>query len=204
VKFIDEYRNEADAQRLVQAIQRVVTRPWTLMEICGGQTHTLIKSGIDRLLPREVTLVHGPGCPVCVTPLEMIDRALAIAHQPGVILTSFGDMLRVPGSSADLLSARAQGADVRIVYSPLDALKLAQQNPDRQVVFLRGWLRDDCAGQCGCGLAGKPAWSNEFLDPQRTCAGAAGNGGDFGRTGSSGSGLFGGRPCLRGDGLLGI
>lgn len=135
MKFIDEYRNEADAQRLVQAIQRVVTRPWTLMEICGGQTHTLIKSGIDRLLPREVTLVHGPGCPVCVTPLEMIDRALAIAHQPGVILTSFGDMLRVPGSSADLLSARAQGADVRIVYSPLDALKLAQQNPDRQVVF---------------------------------------------------------------------
>lgn len=135
MKYIDEYRNEADAQRLVQAIHRLVTRPWTLMEICGGQTHTLIKSGIDRLLPPEVTLVHGPGCPVCVTSLDLIDRAIAIARQPGVLLVSFGDMLRVPGSSTDLLSVRAQGADVRIVYSPLDALKLAQQNPDRQVVF---------------------------------------------------------------------
>ncbi len=135
MRFIDEYRNEVDAQRFVQAIQRQVTRPWTIMEICGGQTHTLIKSGIDQLLPESVTLVHGPGCPVCVTPLEMIDRAIAIAQRPEVIFTSFGDMLRVPGSTTDLLGVKAQGGDVRMVYSPLDAVKLAQKNPQRQVVF---------------------------------------------------------------------
>ncbi len=135
MKFVDEYRNEADAQKFVQAIRRLVTRPWTIMEVCGGQTHTLIKSGIDHMLPAEVTLVHGPGCPVCVTPLELIDKAIAIARRPEVIFTSFGDMLRVPGSEADLLSVKAQGGDVRMVYSPLDAVKLAQQNPERQVVF---------------------------------------------------------------------
>jgi hydrogenase expression/formation protein HypD len=135
MRFVDEYRREADAQRLVEAIERLVTRPWTIMEICGGQTHNLIKFGIDRLLPPSVTLVHGPGCPVCVTPLELIDKAICIAQQPGVIFTSFGDMLRVPGSSSDLLSARARGADVRMVYSPLDALALAQKYPDREVVF---------------------------------------------------------------------
>jgi hydrogenase expression/formation protein HypD len=135
MKFIDEYRREEDAQLLLAAIRRRVSRPWTIMEICGGQTHTLIRSGIDRMLPEELTLVHGPGCPVCVTPLEKIDRALAIARQPGVIFTSFGDMLRVPGSATDLLSVKAQGGDVRMVYSPLDALKLAQKHPDKQVVF---------------------------------------------------------------------
>lgn len=135
MRFLDEYRNEADAQKYVQAIHRLVTRPWALMEICGGQTHTLIKSGIDQMLPAEVTMIHGPGCPVCVTPLELIDRAIAIARRPEVILTSFGDMLRVPGSHTDLLSVKAQGGDVRMVYSPLDAVKLAQKNPDRQVVF---------------------------------------------------------------------
>ncbi len=135
MKYIDEYRNEADAQKFIQAIKQTVSRPWTLMEICGGQTHTIIKFGIDRLLPDEVTLVHGPGCPVCVTPLELIDKALVIARRPEVIFTSFGDMLRVPGSTTDLLSVKAQGGDVRMVYSPLDAVKLAQQNPDRQVVF---------------------------------------------------------------------
>ncbi len=135
MKYIDEYRNEADAQKFIQAIREQVTRPWTIMEICGGQTHTIIKFGIDRLLPEAVTLVHGPGCPVCVTPLELIDKALAIARRPEVIFTSFGDMLRVPGSETDLLSVKAQGGDVRMVYSPLDAVKLAQQNPERQVVF---------------------------------------------------------------------
>jgi hydrogenase expression/formation protein HypD len=135
MKYIDEYRNEADAQKFVQAIQRLVTRPWTIMEICGGQTHTLIKFGIDRMLPEQITLVHGPGCPVCVTPLELIDKAIAIARQPNVIFTSFGDMLRVPGSQDDLLSIKARGGDVRMVYSPLDAVKLAQKNPDKQVVF---------------------------------------------------------------------
>src|SRR5512135_1991625 len=135
MRFVDEYRNEADTHKFVQAMDRLLTRPWTIMEICGGQTHTLIKSGIDRMLPKSITLVHGPGCPVCVTPLEMIDRALAIARQPGVIFTSFGDMLRVPGSTTDLLSVKAQGGDVRMVYSPLDAFKLAQKYPDKQVVF---------------------------------------------------------------------
>ena len=135
MRFVDEYRNEADARKLLTAIERTVTRPWMIMEICGGQTHTLIKSGIDRMLPPEITLVHGPGCPVCVTPLELIDKAIAIARRPEVILTSFGDMLRVPGSGIDLLGVRAQGGDVRMVYSPLDAVKLAQAHPDRQVVF---------------------------------------------------------------------
>jgi len=135
MRFIDEYRDEAAATKLLDAIRRRVTRPWTLMEICGGQTHTLIKFGLDRLLPEELHLVHGPGCPVCVTPLEQIDKAIAIARRPGVLFTSFGDMLRVPGSDMDLLAVKAQGGDVRMVYSPLDAVKLAQRHPDPQVVF---------------------------------------------------------------------
>ncbi len=135
MKFVDEYRDETDARKLVDAIGSLVTRPWTLMEICGGQTHTLIKSGIDRLLPSSVTMVHGPGCPVCVTPIELIDRAVEIARRPGVIFTSFGDMLRVPGSKTDLLGVKSEGGDVRIVYSPLDALALARAHPDREVVF---------------------------------------------------------------------
>ena len=135
MRFIDEYRNEADARRFVEAIRGKVTRPWTLMEICGGQTHTLLKFGIDRMLPREITLVHGPGCPVCVTPVEMIDRAVAIARMPGVILASFGDMLRVPGTRDDLQGVKAEGGDVRIVYSPLDAVELARKSSGVQVVF---------------------------------------------------------------------
>jgi hydrogenase expression/formation protein HypD len=132
---VDEYRNEPETQAFVRAITRCVTRPWTLMEICGGQTHTFVRFGIDRMLPDAVTLVHGPGCPVCVTPVEQIDRAIAIARRPGVIFASFGDMLRVPGSRTDLLATKAAGADVRMVYSPLDALRLARQHPQRQVVF---------------------------------------------------------------------
>jgi len=135
VKYLDEYRGEVEARKLADAIRRIVTRPRTVMEVCGGQTHTLLKCGIDRMLPPEVTIIHGPGCPVCVTPLELIDRAIEIAGRPGTILTSFGDMLRVPGSTTDLFGAKARGGDVRIVYSPLDAVKLAQSNPERQVVF---------------------------------------------------------------------
>jgi hydrogenase expression/formation protein HypD len=135
LKFVDEYRSEADARKLLGAIGGMVSRPWTLMEICGGQTHTLIKSGIDRMIPPQVTMVHGPGCPVCVTPLELIDRAVAIARRPDVIFTSFGDMLRVPGSTTDLLAVKSEGGDVRIVYSPLDALALAQRHADKQIVF---------------------------------------------------------------------
>ena len=135
MKYLDEYRDAAGSHKLAREIARITTRPWSLMETCGGQTHAIIKFGIDELLPRNITLIHGPGCPVCVTPLELIDRALAIAAQPGVIFCSFGDMLRVPGSNRDLLSVKAGGGDVRIVYSPLDAVKLAEQNPGKAVVF---------------------------------------------------------------------
>ena len=135
MRFIDEYRNAATAKVYIEHIHAVITKPWTIMEICGGQTHTIVKSGIDKMLPSTLTLVHGPGCPVCVTPLEIIDKAVAIASQAGVIFTSFGDMLRVPGSEKDLLTVKAQGGDVHVVYSPLDAVKLAQQNPNKKVVF---------------------------------------------------------------------
>jgi hydrogenase expression/formation protein HypD len=135
MKFIDEYRDGTAARKLADAIARTVSRPWTLMEVCGGQTHTIVKYGIDRVLPAAVELVHGPGCPVCVTSLEMIDRAHAIASRPEVTFCSFGDMLRVPGSRGDLLQLKSRGSDVRVVYSPLDAVNLAASRPDRQVVF---------------------------------------------------------------------
>ena len=131
MKYIDEYRNATSAEKLMNEIRNVVTRSWIIMEICGGQTHTIVKSGIGDLLPSHLTLVHGPGCPVCVTPLELIDKAVAIASRSDIIFTSFGDMLRVPGSEKDLLTVKAAGGDVRVVYSPLDALKLAQQNPEK-------------------------------------------------------------------------
>jgi hydrogenase expression/formation protein HypD len=135
VKYVDEYRDPQVAQALAERVSRQVTRPWVLMEVCGGQTHTLMRYGIDELLPLAVELVHGSGCPVCVTPLEMVDRAIRIASTPDVIFTSYGDMLRVPGSQADLFQARADGADVRVVYSPLEAVKIARANPERRVVF---------------------------------------------------------------------
>lgn len=135
MKYVDEYRDEALCRTLAAGIAAKVTRPWRIMEVCGGQTHAIVRFGIDALLPPEVTLLHGPGCPVCVTPLEMLDRAIAIASHPGVIFCSFGDMLRVPGSTRDLFAAKSEGADVRIVYSPLDALQLAEKHPHRQVVF---------------------------------------------------------------------
>jgi hydrogenase expression/formation protein HypD len=135
VRYLDEFGDPDLARALLDDIHRTVTKPWALMEVCGGQTHTIIRNGIDQLLPEQVTLIHGPGCPVCVTPLEMIDRALEIASEPDVIFCSFGDMLRVPGSGRDLFRVKSDGGDVRIVYSPLDAVRLAQENPDKQVVF---------------------------------------------------------------------
>jgi hydrogenase expression/formation protein HypD len=135
MRHIDEYRDANAAHKFAAMIKSVTTRPWTLMEICGGQTHSIVKFGIESLLPKEITLVHGPGCPVCVTPLEKIDMALAIASRPDVIFTSFGDMLRVPGSEKDLLTIKAEGGDIRMVYSPLDAVKIAKLNPDKKVVF---------------------------------------------------------------------
>lgn len=135
MKFVDEYRSPEAAAYYVREIKRITTRPWTIMEICGGQTHSIVKYGIDQVLPPKITLLHGPGCPVCVTATELIDKAVEIASRPEVIFCSFGDMLRVPGSSHDLLSAKAGGADVRTVYSPLDSVTIARDNPDRQIVF---------------------------------------------------------------------
>ncbi|MCR4418537.1 MAG: hydrogenase formation protein HypD [Ignavibacteria bacterium] len=135
MKYLSEFRNPEAAQNLALKIKEVTKRNWTIMEVCGGQTHSILKYNIDELLPDKIRLIHGPGCPVCVTPLEMIDKAIEIASQPDVIFTSFGDMLRVPGSKLDLLSVKANGGDVRMVYSPLDAVKIAQSNPDKKVVF---------------------------------------------------------------------
>ena len=135
MKYLDEFADPDLAGALLDEIRRTVTRPWAIMEVCGGQTHTIVRNGIDQLLPAGVELIHGPGCPVCVTPLETIDRALVIAARPDVIFCSFGDMIRVPGSSTDLFRIKSEGGDVRVVYSPLDAVKLAQANPDKQVVF---------------------------------------------------------------------
>jgi len=135
MKYIDEYRDARAAKRYAKLIARITTRSWTIMEICGGQTHAIVKFGIEEMLPKEITLVHGPGCPVCVTPVELIDKAVEIASRAEVIFCSFGDMLRVPGSEKDLLTVKANGGDVRVVYSPLDALALARTNPEREVVF---------------------------------------------------------------------
>jgi hydrogenase expression/formation protein HypD len=135
MKYLDEFSDPDLAARLLEQIHAATTRPWAIMEVCGGQTHSIIRHGIDQLLPDDVEMIHGPGCPVCVTPLEIIDRALAIAARPDVVFCSFGDMLRVPGSSHDLFRIKSEGGDVRVVYSPLDALKLARENPDKEVVF---------------------------------------------------------------------
>ncbi|MEU0991387.1 hydrogenase formation protein HypD [Streptomyces sp. NPDC005953] len=135
MKYLEEFQDPELARGLLEDIRATVTRPWALMEVCGGQTHTIIRHAIDQLLPEGVELIHGPGCPVCVTPLEVIDKALEIASRPGVIFCSFGDMLRVPGTGRDLFRVRSEGGDVRVVYSPLDALRIARENPDREVVF---------------------------------------------------------------------
>ncbi|MEN8446178.1 MAG: hydrogenase formation protein HypD, partial [Cyanobacteria bacterium J06555_13] len=135
MKYVSEYRDDAIVRDYVAAIADLITQPWTLMEICGGQTHTIVKYGLDQLLPDKITLIHGPGCPVCVTDAAIIDQALTLAAQPKIIFCSYGDMLRVPGTTTDLLSIKAQGGDVRMVYSPLDALALARKHPDRQIVF---------------------------------------------------------------------
>ncbi len=135
MKYLEEYRDPEKAREYSEALHRITTRPWTLMEVCGGQTHSLMRYGIQELLPEQVTLLHGPGCPVCVTPLELIDAAIDIASRPEVIFTTFGDMLRVPGSKKDLFTVKSEGGDVRTLYSPLEAVKVARENPDRQVVF---------------------------------------------------------------------
>ena len=135
MKYLEEFRDPAAARRLFDDIRQMTTHPWAIMEVCGGQTHSIIRNGIDQLLPDQIELIHGPGCPVCVTPLGVIDKALAIAERSDVIFCSFGDMLRVPGSGRDLFTVKSEGGDVRIVYSPLDALTIAAENPDREIVF---------------------------------------------------------------------
>ncbi|PKK85014.1 MAG: hydrogenase formation protein HypD [candidate division Zixibacteria bacterium HGW-Zixibacteria-1] len=135
MKYIDEFRDPVTAARYVRQIARITTRNWTIMEVCGGQTHAILKSGIDQLLPKKIELLHGPGCPVCVTPVELVDMAVAISSRPNVIFCSFGDMMRVPGSSKDLLSVRAEGGDIRTVYAPTDTIKIARDNPGKEVVF---------------------------------------------------------------------
>ncbi len=135
MKYLDEYRDSETAKGFTEAIKKITSKPWTIMEVCGGQTHSIVKYGIDELLPSQITLVHGPGCPVCVTPVEIINKAIQIASRPDVVFCSFGDMLRVPGSQSDLLSIKASGGDVRMVYSPMDALKIAVNNPAKEIVF---------------------------------------------------------------------
>jgi hydrogenase expression/formation protein HypD len=164
MKFVDEYRSPDAARRFVNELQKLATRRWRIMEICGGQTHTMIRYGIDQLLSQVIEPIHGPGCPVCVTPLNKIDRALKIATMPNVIFTTFGDMMRVPGSSGDLLQAKASGADVRMVYSPIDALKLAEKNPDHEVVFFAvGFETTAPANAMAAWIASKKKISNFSL-----------------------------------------
>jgi hydrogenase expression/formation protein HypD len=170
VKHLDAFRDPNLAGRLLADIRRTVTRPWVLMEVCGGQTHAIVRHGIDQLLPREVELVHGPGCPVCVTPLEVIDRALDIAARPGVTFCTFGDMLRVPGSRSDLLRVQGEGGDIRVVYSPLDAVTLARQRPEREVVFFGiGFETTAPATAMAVHTAKRLGVRNFFLLPAHVC-----------------------------------
>jgi len=164
MKYLTEFRNGEVAQRMAREIRQIATRPWKIMEVCGGQTHSIIKNGIDQMLPAGIEMIHGPGCPVCVTPLELIDKALAIAAQPGVIFCSFGDMLRVPGTEGDLFQVKGAGGDVRVVYSPLDAVELAAKNPDRQVVFFGvGFETTAPANAMSVHLAKRRGLTNFFL-----------------------------------------
>ena len=187
--------------KIVDEIHRIQTKPWVIMEVCGGQTHSIVKHGIDYLLPEDVELVHGPGCPVCVTPLEMIDKAHAIARRPEVIFCSFGDMLRVPGSDGDLFTIKAGGGDVRVVYSPLDCLKIARANPDKKVVFFRHRVRNDRTRQCNAGLACPEGGIKECLDSGFTCSGSSVNRGDSAISTESRPGLFRAGTRLRHHGL---
>lgn len=162
LQYTREFRDASLAKTIAEEIHRTVTRPWVIMEICGGQTHAIMRHGLEQLLPPEIDLVHGPGCPVCVTSLELIDKALAIAALPGVIFTSYGDMLRVPGSERDLFAVRAAGGDVRVVYSPLDAVKIAQQNPTKQVVFFAIGFETTAPANCMSVLQAKSLGLNNY------------------------------------------
>ena len=178
MKYLEEFSDPVLARKLVDQIHATVTKPWAMMEVCGGQTHTIVRHGIDQLLPDGVEMIHGPGCPVCVTPLEIIDKALEIAAQPGVIFCSFGDMLRVPGSGRDLFRIKSEGGDVRVVYSPLDALRMAQQNPDKRGRVLRHRVRDDRPAERDDRLPGQEAGHPELQPARLARPGAARDRGD--------------------------
>ena len=199
MKYLDEYRDEKFARTLVERLRRTATKPWVLMEVCGGQTHTLVRYGIDGLLPAGMEMIHGPGCPVCVTPLETIDKAIALAQTKGVILASFGDMLRVPGSATDLLRVKAQGGDVRMVYSPLDALRLARENPSQEVVFFGVGFETTAPPNAAAVWQG-PARRNEFFLAGLACAGAAGSARAARRGGKPSAGTDCARACVRSGG----
>ncbi len=204
MKHITEYRDAKLVQGVLAEIRRTVTQPWVLMEICGGQTHAIMRHGLDQLLPPEIELVHGPGCPVCVTSLELIDKALAIAAMPGVIFTSFGDMLRVPGSKGDLFAVRASGGDVRVVYSPLDALKIAQENPDKEVVFFAIGFETTAPANAMSVFQAKSLGVANFSILVSHVRVPAGNARHSKLTPQSRSGIPGCRACVCRDGILGI
>jgi hydrogenase expression/formation protein HypD len=188
---------------VMDEIRRITTRPWNIMEICGGQTHSIMEYGLDQLLPEEISLIHGPGCPVCVTSLELIERALQLAVLPEGIFTSFGDRLRVPGSSSDLFGARAQGADVRVVYSPMDAVKLAQANPEKQVVFFAVGFEPPFPLLLPAFYTLK-SLVLKLLDSTSECTGSASLARYFAEPGQPGQSLFGGWSRLCHHGLLAI
>jgi hydrogenase expression/formation protein HypD len=204
VKYLAEYRDPDLARALIARIRTAATRRWVLMEVCGGQTHTIVRQGIDELIADQVEMIHGPGCPVCVTPLEQIDRALAVASRPDVIFTSFGDMLRVPGSHTDLFQVRARGGDVRIVYSPLDAVELARRHPGPRGGVLRGRLRDHGTRQRHGGLACAPAGARELLGPRVPCDRAARDDRHPRVAGQPRTGVPRGGPRVHGHGLGGV
>ena len=202
MKYLDEFSDPDLARRLLDQIHEATTQSWAIMEVCGGQTHSIIRHGIDQLLPDGIEMIHGPGCPVCVTPLEIIDKALAIAAQPGVIFCSFGDMLRVPGSSQDLFRIKSEGGDVRVVYSPLDALKLARENPDRQVVFFGIGFETTAPANAMTVYQAKRLGRRELLAAGLARAGAAGDRRDHGVADLPGAGVPGGRSRVQRDGHL--
>ena len=208
MRYLTEFRNGEVARTLAREIAQATTRPWKIMEVCGGQTHSIIKNGIDQMLPHgtqaSVEMIHGPGCPVCVTPLELIDKALAIAAQPGVIFCSFGDMLRVPGTEGDLFQVKGRGGDVRVVYSPLDAVELAVKNPDKQVVFFGvGFETTAPANAMSVHLAKRRGLKNYSLLVSHVLV-PAGDRSHHVVARQPGAGLLAGRARLQRNGLLGI
>ena len=204
MKYLEEFSDPELARRLLDDIHRTATQPWAMMEVCGGQTHSIIRHGLDQLLPDGIELIHGPGCPVCVTPLEMIDKALEIASRPDVIFCSFGDMLRVPGSDKDLFRVKSAGGDVRVVYSPMDALAIARANPAQAGGVLRDRLRDHRTAQRDDGARGEAARHRELQPAGQPRPGAPRDRGDHDRPGVPGAGVPRGRPRVHGDGHRGV